>query len=81
MRCETTGQKSESGATSASSVQTAAQPPSALVERKRACEAGFSLPKPGAVGHLVEAVPQRLRADLHRLEEDVVAGIARHGPG
>ena len=45
-RCETTGQKSESGAISASSVQTAAQPPSAFVARKRACEAGFSLPKP-----------------------------------
>ena len=81
MRCETTGQKSESGATSASSVQTAAQPPSAFMARKRACGARLLAPEAGAVGHLVEAVPQRLRADLHRLEEDVVAGIARHGPG
>ena len=47
---ETTGQKSESGLTSASSVQTAAQPPSAFIPRKRACEAGFSLPKPVQCG-------------------------------
>src|SRR5581483_3751969 len=31
-----------------------------------------------AVGDLVEAVLHRLRADLDRLEEDVVLGIARH---
>ena len=43
------GQKSESGLTSASSVQTAAQPPSAFIARKRACEAGFS-PKPVQCG-------------------------------
>jgi hypothetical protein len=33
------------------------------------------------VGDGVETVPERLRADLDRLEEDVVAGIARHRPG
>jgi hypothetical protein len=31
------------------------------------------------VRHLVEAVLERLRADLDRLEEDVVLGVARHG--
>jgi hypothetical protein len=46
MRVEKTGQKSEFTLTSASSVQTAAQPPSAFVARNLACEAGFSLPKP-----------------------------------
>jgi hypothetical protein len=30
------------------------------------------------VGDLVEAVLHRLRADLDRLEEDVVPGVARH---
>ena len=45
-RVETTGQKSESTLTSASSVQTAAQPPSAFMPRKRACDPGFSLPNP-----------------------------------
>ena len=38
-------------------------------------------PEAGAVRHLVEPVPKRLRPDLHGLEEDVVAGIARHGRG
>jgi hypothetical protein len=33
------------------------------------------------VRHLVEAVAERLGSDLDRLEEDVVAGIAGHGPG
>src|SRR5262249_2710923 len=32
----------------------------------------------GAVRHLIEAVLGRLRADLHRLEQDVVMRIARH---
>ncbi len=38
-------------------------------------------PEARAVGHLVEAVSQRLRADLDRLEEHVMAGIAGHAPG
>ena len=32
----------------------------------------------GAVRHLIEAVPQDLRPDPDRLEEDVEAGVARH---
>ena len=32
----------------------------------------------GAVRHLIEAVSGRLRADLHRLEQDVVTRVARH---
>ncbi len=31
-----------------------------------------------AMRHLIEAVLGRVRADLHRLEEDIIAGIA-HG--
>ena len=80
MRAEMRASSSESGLTSASSVQTAAQPPSAFIPRKRAWSHGFSLAEAGAVRHLVEAVPQRLRPDLHRLEEDVVTGVAGHGP-
>ncbi len=36
-------------------------------------------PEPGAVGDLIEPVFRRDRADLHRLEQDVVAWITRHG--
>jgi hypothetical protein len=50
IRVEKTGQKSLLTLTSASSVQTAAHPPSAFMARKRAWEAGFSLPKPVQCG-------------------------------
>ena len=40
--------------------------------------AGHHVAHAGAVRHLVEAVLRRLRADLHRLEQDVVSRIARH---
>src|SRR5262245_48781849 len=33
---------------------------------------------PDAVGHLIEAVLQRLRPELDRLEQDVVLRVARH---
>ena len=80
-RCETTGQKSESGLTSASSVQTAGPAALGLHAAEVRLRARLLAPEARAVRHLVEAVPQRLRPDLDRLEEDVVAGIARHGPG
>jgi len=44
IREEMYGDSSESYETGAYSVQTAAQPPSALTARKRACEPGFSVP-------------------------------------
>ena len=34
--------------------------------------------EPRAMGHLVEAVPEGLRADLERLEEDGVLRVSRH---
>jgi hypothetical protein len=37
--------------------------------------------EPGAMRHAIEAVLERLRADPDRLEEDIVAGIARHRRG
>ena len=61
------------GVTSAYSVQTAAQPPSAFMARKQRLGAGLLGPEAGAVRHLVEAVPQRLRADLD------AARRGRHG--
>ena len=36
---------------------------------------GLLGPEPGAVGHLVEAVPERLRPDPDRLEQDLVVRI------
>ena len=39
---------------------------------------GMEPPHAVAVGHLVEAVASGDRTDLHRLEEDVVTGIAGH---
>ena len=40
--------------------------------------AGLLGAEPRAVGHLVEAVPQRLRPDPDGLEKDVVLRVARH---
>ena len=34
-------------------------------------------PEPGAMGHLIEAVPERLRADRDRLEQDLVVRVHR----
>ena len=45
-RAEMNGVSSESGLTAQYSVLTAAQPPSAFVERCRACPPGFCTPKP-----------------------------------
>jgi hypothetical protein len=44
------GVSSDSGLTAQYSVHTAAQPPSAFVARKRACERGFWTPKPVQCG-------------------------------
>ena len=41
-------------------------------------EAGLLRARADAVGHLVEAILQRLRPELDRLEEDVVLRVARH---
>ena len=61
------------------SVHTAPQPPSAFIAADgRPGTPGLLRPGADAVRHLVEAVVQRLRADLDRLEEDVVLGVARH---
>ena len=66
----------ESGWISTSSVQTTAQPPSALMPRMAACAVGSRCAHAVAVGHLVEAVAGGHRPDRHRLEQDVVARIA-----
>ena len=50
MRAEMKGVSSASGETVQYSVQTAAQPPSALTARCAACDHGFSTPKPVQCG-------------------------------
>jgi len=40
---------------------------------------GQAITHAGAMGHLIEPVGRCHRADFDRLEQDVVAGITRHG--
>ena len=56
---------------STSSVQTTAQPPSALTPRMCGERGRVAVAHAVAVRHLVEAVAGGHRPDLHRLEEDV----------
>ena len=63
------------------SVLTTAQPPSALHPAHHRHRGGMEPPHAVAVGHLVEAVAGGDRADPHRLEQNVVTGVAEHGCG
>ena len=63
IRADTYGVSSDSGLIVQYSVQTAAQPPSALTARWRGLRPRLLDAEPGAVRHLVEAVSQRLWAD------------------
>ena len=55
----------------------APQPPSAFIPRSRP-GIRAARPRAGAVRRLLEPVPQRLRPDPDRLEQDVVLRVTRH---
>ena len=80
-RSSMNGPMSEVGWISTCSVQTTAQPPSALTWRMAASARRVAVAHAVAVRHLEEAVPSGDRADRDRLEEDVVRRGRRARPG